>query len=153
MRSVQSAFFILLLVSSIAEAGTTPPSTSTFDFSQYEGKVVVIDFWASWCPPCRDSFPWLNAMKRKYQKQGLVIVGVNADQKWSDAERFLTQFPAQFQLLVDSDRSLRDKFSVTGLPTTCLFDRHGNPISTHLGFDTGKREEYEESIRRALAQK
>src|SRR4051812_1169485 len=111
-------FVVLLLFAALAHAAEPPPSTATFDFSQYEGKVVVVDFWASWCPPCRDSFPWLNAMKRKYEKQGLVIVGVNADKKWSDAERFLTQFPAEFQLLIDTDRTLRDKFSVTGLPTT-----------------------------------
>lgn len=135
-----------------AHAAPLPPNAASFDFSQYEGRVVVLDFWASWCPPCRRSFPWLNAMKKKYEQQGLVVVGVNADAKWSDAERFLQEFPADFQLVVDSQRTLRDKFSVTGMPTTLVFDRHGEMVAKHLGFEVARQPEYEQAIQRALAE-
>ena len=85
------------------EAGQPAPAFAlpnakgdTFVLERMRGKVVYVDFWASWCGPCRRSFPWMNEMQQKYGEQGLVIVGVNVDKKRSDADRFLAQLPATF---------------------------------------------------------
>src|SRR6266480_3576285 len=65
------------------------------------GKVVYVDFWASWCGPCRRSFPWMNEMQQKYGPRGLAVVAINVDKKRSDAERFLVQYPAEFTVVYD----------------------------------------------------
>ncbi len=77
------------------------------DLTQFRGKVVVIDFWASWCAPCRQSFPWLNEMQAKYRDRGLVIIGVNVDRERAEADRFLQQTPADFQIVYDPDARWR----------------------------------------------
>lgn len=151
MKRIGPVTILLLAVMAGARAAAPPPSAADFDFSQYEGRVVIVDFWASWCPPCKRSFPWFNAMKKKYGGEGLVIVGVNTDEKWSDAEHFLAQVPAEFQLLHDTDGHMKDKFEVTGMPTTLIFDRHGEMVGKHLGFQLEKQAEYEQLIRQALA--
>jgi thiol-disulfide isomerase/thioredoxin len=145
-----AAFAVLLVTLAIARAAP-PPAKADHDFSQYEGRVVLLDFWASWCPPCKRSFPWFNEMQKKYGPKGLVIVGVNTDAKWADAERFLQSYPAEFQLVHDPEGKLSAKFGVTGMPTTFVFDRHGEPIAKHLGFEVAKKVEYEETLRNALA--
>jgi cytochrome c biogenesis protein CcmG, thiol:disulfide interchange protein DsbE len=149
IRKIQAVVLALFLGAVTARA-TPPPSAADFDFSQYEGQVVILDFWASWCPPCRRSFPWFNAMKQKYGAHGLVIVGVNTDRKWEDAEHFLQQIPADFQLLSDPDGMLKEKFEVTGMPTTFIFDRHGTMVARHLGFQVAEQEDYEALLRRVL---
>ncbi len=149
IRKIQAVVLALFLGAITAHAAP-PPSASDFDFGQYEGQVVILDFWASWCPPCRRSFPWFNDMKKKYGAHGLVIVGVNTDRKWEDAEHFLQQIPADFQLLSDPDGMLKEKFEVTGMPTTFIFDRHGTMVARHLGFQVDRQEEYEAVLRQVL---
>jgi thiol-disulfide isomerase/thioredoxin len=154
MRLVKEcAAVVLLLVWCASARAAQPPLASSFDFSQYEGRVVMVDFWASWCPPCLRSFPWFNRMQQKYAAAGLVVLGVNTDAKWSDAEKFLVKTPANFPLLFDADGSMHDKFGVTGMPTTILFDRHGSQVATHLGFDVAKEAEYERVLREVLDRK
>ena len=69
-----------------------------FDLAQYQNKVVYIDFWASWCGPCRKSFPWINAIQEKYKDKGLVVIGINLDKDIEKAKQFLKITPAQFSL-------------------------------------------------------
>ena len=71
--------------------------------SQYKGKVVLLDFWASWCSPCRRSFPWFIAMQNKYQQQGLEVIAVNIDVERSDADAFLAEFAVNFTIIYDPD--------------------------------------------------
>ncbi|MCJ7593111.1 MAG: TlpA family protein disulfide reductase, partial [Woeseiaceae bacterium] len=73
-------------------------ATDTLQVSDYHGKVLVVDFWASWCVPCRRSFPWMNEMQQKYGDEDLVIVAVNLDNEASDAAEFLRQYPAKFKI-------------------------------------------------------
>ncbi|MEK6249693.1 MAG: TlpA family protein disulfide reductase, partial [Planctomycetales bacterium] len=96
------AFFAVLLVVIPA----TSKAADTLNLSEYRGKVVVLDFWASWCVPCRRSFPWMNEMQQKYGDDGLVIVAVNLDNQSSDAQKFLQQYPAEFTISYDHDRQL-----------------------------------------------
>src|SRR5437899_7990668 len=84
----------------------------TVTLDQLHGKVVYVDFWASWCAPCRRSFPWMNAMKRLYGGKGLAIVAVNVDKKRADAERFLAETPAEFTVLYDAQGATPAAYAV-----------------------------------------
>lgn len=117
---------------------------------QLHGKVVVIDFWASWCGPCRKSFPWFNQMQQKYQQQGLVVLAVNEDEERADADKFLLQFPAQFAVLFDVAGEVASQYQLQGMPTTLLLDRQGRVRFTHAGFFESKTASYEQEIQQLL---
>ena len=119
--------------------------------SGYQGKVVYLDFWASWCVPCRETFPFMNQLQEKYGKDGLEIIAVNIDTKRPDADKFLAQYPPGFTVLFDPKRAVAKSYELKGLPTTFLIDRSGNVISTHLGFQKDRAGELEAHITKALA--
>ena len=123
------------------------------DLSDFEGRVVVIDFWASWCVPCRRSFPWLNAMQSKYADDGLVIIGVNVDRVSADADEFLERFPATFKIIYDSEANLARSFGVQAMPSSFVIGRDGAIRNRHLGFKKKKQDEYEAALVAALKEK
>jgi len=123
------------------------------DLSDYEGRVVVIDFWASWCVPCRRSFPWLNTMQSKYADEGLVIIGVNVDRVRADADEFLERFPATFNIIYDNEADLAKRFGVQAMPSSFVIGRDGAIRERHLGFKTKKQDEYEAALVAALKEK
>jgi thiol-disulfide isomerase/thioredoxin len=123
-----------------------------FDPNDHAGKVVMVDFWASWCVPCRRSFPWLNAMHEKYADDGLVIVGVNLDLERAEADRFLAEFPASFKIVYDETKALAKQFEVMAMPSTYVIGRNGKIVDQHLGFKVKKQAEYEAAIASALGQ-
>jgi thiol-disulfide isomerase/thioredoxin len=125
-------------------------ANSSFELEDYRGKVVVLDFWASWCVPCRHSFPWMNRMQQQYAGDGLVIIGVNLDANASDAEAFLRDFPAEFTIVADASGELARQFAVEAMPSSYVIDRDGRIVATHLGFQTRKADEYETNIRKVL---
>ena len=135
---------LLLLVSLPARA------TESFSAEQYAGKVVVLDFWASWCVPCRRSFPWLNAMHAKYSDQGLVVVGVNLDKERADAERFLEEYPVDFAIMYDENQELARQFEVVAMPSSYVIGRDGQVVARHMGFKVRQQDEYEAIIVEAL---
>jgi thiol-disulfide isomerase/thioredoxin len=114
------------------------------------GKLVYLDFWASWCAPCRRSFPWMNAMQEKYGPRGLVVVGVNVDQRRPDAERFLAQVPAKFTIAYDPQGAVPKLYAITAMPSSVLIDQEGRVLSVHAGFRDEERDELERKIRAAL---
>src|SRR5690349_4893215 len=121
------------------------------NLGSFKGQVVVVDFWASWCVPCRRSFPWLNEMQARYADQGLVVVGINVDTDRAEAEKFLKEFPARFDILYDATGRMPMEYGVTAMPTSLVFDREGSLVTRHLGFQNARRAEYENIIRDALA--
>ena len=125
-------------------------ASDEFSIDRYAGKVVVLDFWASWCVPCRRSFPWLNAMHEKYADQGLAIVGVNLDMERADAERFLVEYPARFTILYDENQELARQFEVVAMPSSYVIGRSGEVIARHMGFKVKEQDEYESIIVEAL---
>lgn len=139
----------VLLLGILSGASAEP---SALNLEQYEGKVVVVDFWASWCVPCRRSFPWLNAMHGKYEDQGLVIIGVNLDQERGEAESFLQEFPAEFRIHFDESKDLARRFEVVAMPSSYLISRGGDVIKRHFGFKVKQQDEYEAAIIAALAE-
>jgi thiol-disulfide isomerase/thioredoxin len=127
-------------------------TTGNFDLEQHEGKVVIVDFWASWCVPCRRSFPWLNEMHARYGDKGLVIIGVNLDASRAEAEDFLREYPARFFIHYDDDKTLAKEFDVMAMPMSYVFGRDGRQITRHFGFKVKKQAEYEAIIVEALSE-
>jgi thiol-disulfide isomerase/thioredoxin len=131
------------------EAGAT--DASRLDLDALHGKVVYVDFWASWCAPCRKSFPWLNDLQKKYGEQGLVVIGVNVDRDPQKAEKFLDTFPPGFRIVYDPKGKLAEQYALKGMPSTFVFGRDGKQAWTHVGFRDSDREELERNVRALLA--
>jgi len=121
--------------------------------SKLKGKVVYLDFWASWCGPCRQSFPWMNEMQTKYGAKGLQVVGINLDSKTADAEKFLTEVPAKFTIGFDTKGEAPRAYGIKGMPTAVLIGADGKVIEQHGGFREDERAHLEEMIVKALAAK
>jgi cytochrome c biogenesis protein CcmG, thiol:disulfide interchange protein DsbE len=139
-----------LILMTCAASAPSAEAADALDLSQFRGKVVVVDFWASWCTPCRHSFPWLNELQAKYADRGLVIIGVNVDRERADAERFLRDAPADFAIVYDPDGSLASNFEVPGMPTSYVFGPAGELIARHIGFRNAARAERENELERLL---
>jgi len=117
---------------------------------QYQGKLVYIDFWASWCGPCRQSFPWMNEMQTRYGKQGLQIVGINVDAKADDARSFLAATPAQFVIAFDPSGTAPRTYGIKGMPSSVLIGPDGKVLYEHSGFRPADRQALESRIKAAL---
>ena len=130
--------------------GAVAESVTQFELHKYEGQVVVLDFWASWCVPCRRSFPWLNAMHDKYSSQGLVVIGVNVDNDPAAAAAFLKEYPADFQIHYDTDAVLARQYDIQGMPSSVVIGRDGDIVETHIGFKVKRQDEYEAALVAAL---
>ena len=126
---------------------TLPTDSGQIMLSDFQGKVVYLDFWASWCVPCKKSFPWFNEMQQRYKNQGLVIIAVNMDQEKEDAEKFLAKFPADFVIAYDPNGEVATRYNVVGMPSSYLIDRKGELSLTHLGF----REKDKDTLQSAIA--
>ncbi len=101
----------------------------------YRGKVVYLDFWASWCGPCRQSLPALNALHRDLSHRNFEVVAINLDENSQDALRFLQQYPVDYTVLVDRSGDTPRAYELTGLPTSVLIDQRGVLVGSFEGFD------------------
>lgn len=151
-------FFLFFLYSSNSFAAIAPAFTlngdkGTISLSKLRGKVVYVDFWASWCVPCRKSFPWMNKMQAKYKSQGLVVLGINLDEDKSAAKAFLKQVPAKFTIAYDPEGQTPGKYHVEVMPTSYLVDRSGNIVYSHRGFKKSQSDEMESKISALLGKK
>ena len=123
------------------------------DLKGLRGHVVYVDFWASWCTPCRESFPWMKTLESTYGSQGLSVIAVDLDHDRADAQRFLGVFRPNFEVIFDPAGTLAERFNVIGMPTSVLIDRQGKIRYIHVGFLLKQRAEYERQVRELLAQK
>ena len=142
---------IALLGSLGVQANQANSANEVVDLSKYKGKVVYLDFWASWCVPCRKSFPWMNKMRDRYSAENLAIVAVNLDKEAHLAQAFLKQHPANFDVLFDAEGRSAKKYQIPGMPTSILFDPSGKVISAHSGFFKKKISEYEQQLEAAVS--
>lgn len=117
-----------------------------------QAKLLYVDFWASWCVPCRASFPWLNDMEAKYASRGLKVIGVNVDRNRTDAEAFLARYPAQFDLLMDTRGELATRYALQGMPSAILLRPDGTEVDRHIGFRADHIDEYEATIQQLLGE-
>ncbi len=121
-----------------------------FTLSDLRGKVVYLDFWASWCAPCLKSLPLYNELYGKYKSQGLEIVGINIDNPIEDGLDFLLDTPLDFKIPVDPDGEIPTLYDVFGMPTSYLIDPEGVVRLVHMGFRDGDLEIIEEEIAQLL---
>ena len=117
---------------------------------QLRGRVVYLDFWASWCGPCRRSFPWMNEIEQRYAAKGLTVVAINVDTRRADAERFLDLYPAKFAIVYDPSGATPRAYDVKAMPSSYLIDRSGKIARVEQGFLDEKRDALEETIRSQL---
>lgn len=148
-RRTRARLPLLVLLASIGL--TAFAADHELDLTRYRGRVVLVDFWASWCAPCRQSFPWLNEMQAKYRDSGLIVIGVNVDRERAEAERFLNQTPARFEIVYDPDGSLAARYELPGMPSTYVFGPGGELVGRHIGFRNAAREEREAELQRLLS--
>nr|WP_245714236.1 TlpA disulfide reductase family protein [Janthinobacterium psychrotolerans] len=150
------ALFALPAPASALETGTPAPAFTlsgpdgAVKLEQYRGKLVYLDFWASWCGPCRQSFPWMNEMQARYGSQGLQIVGINVDAKADDARSFLGTTPARFAVAFDPSGATPRAYGVKGMPSSVLIGPDGKVLFEHSGFRAADREALESRIKTAL---
>ncbi len=107
---------------------------SKVKLSEYKGKVVYLDFWASWCEPCRKSFPWMNQLQARYKAQGLRVLAINLDANRADADHFISQMKPRFDIAFDPPGAVAGRYDLQGMPSAFLIDRNGQLHSVHLGF-------------------
>lgn len=115
-----------------------------------QGKVVYIDFWASWCGPCRKSFPVLENLHKHYKKQGFEVVGVNLDENSDDAKHFLNDFPVGFPLAQDPQGKSAEAVAIKGMPSAFILDRNGVVRHTIVGFNDKEAQQLETLITQLL---
>lgn len=142
---------VTLALSAIVFASGSASPAPPPELGELKGKVVWVDFWASWCVPCRHSFPWMNKMQQKYGGQGLQIIGVNLDNDRKAADAFLDATPAAFTLKFDPAGALARKYDVQAMPSSFLLDASGDVIAKHFGFKLAEVDQYEAQIRAALS--
>ena len=130
-----------------------PASPAASRLSELKGKLVYVDFWASWCAPCKQSFPWMNEMQRKYGARGLQIVAINVDAKRSDADAFLAKGAPAFALAFDSKGESAKTLGVKAMPTSVLVAPDGRVLYVHQGFKPEQQAELEAKLVAALAAK
>jgi len=160
-QRLRTALCALALAMPLAQAATLEIGSSAPPFSlagtagkvelaDYRGKTVYLDFWASWCGPCKQSFPWMNAMQERYAAQGLQVIAINLDAKAEDASSFLASVPAHFTIAYDPAGISAQQYHIKGMPSSILIGPDGKVLGVHAGFNAAARAELERQITTAL---
>lgn len=135
-----------------APAFSVASDTGNLRLADFKGKVVYIDFFASWCGPCRSSFKWLNDTHDKHAANGLVILAINVDKERDLAAQFLKQNPARFRVGYDAEGSIAQLYQLKGMPSSYLIDRKGQLRAIHIGFRDKDRVARADEITSLLAE-
>lgn len=162
LRRALAATFLASLagVAAAAAPGEAAPDfqlagtgATKVELAALRGKVVYLDFWASWCGPCKQSFPWMNELQSRFGAQGLQVVAVNVDARPADAQKFLDEVPARFTVALDPQGSTPRKYAIKGMPTSVLIGADGKVLSVHSGFRAEEKAALEQQIAQALAKR
>lgn len=122
------------------------------DFTAYSGKVVLVDFWATWCPPCKKSMPFLNSLRNELINQGFEIVAINVDENSEEAKHYLAQNPVDYPIAFDPNGKCPGIFDVKAMPSSYLVDKSGKIRHVHLGFRDEDQSVLREQISALLAE-
>jgi thiol-disulfide isomerase/thioredoxin len=136
-----------------APAFSLPGIAAPINLNAYLGKVVYLDFWASWCGPCKKSFPWMNKLQAKYAAKGLQVIAVNLDADQADAKQFLETTPAMFDIAFDPKGMVAQQYHVKGMPTSLLIGRDGKIVEQHAGFNDFTQAVLEQEIQALMEPK
>lgn len=134
-------------------AGPAPDFTlksqngDNFKLSELRGEVVMINFWASWCGPCRQEMPLLEELYTRYQSLGFTVLGVNIEEDPTKAQALLKDMAVSFPVLFDTQNEVSRLYQVAAMPSTVLVDRDGNMRYLHKGYQPGLEQQYQEQIR------
>lgn len=158
-----TALLALLACASLSGAAVTAPAAPDFRLANraggevtlagLRGQVVMINFWASWCAPCRQEFPVLDQIYAKYKPMGFTLVGINVESERADAERFLGTQRVSFPILFDPKNTVSGSYGVKAMPTTVLVDRQGRVRWQHMAYKPGDEAKYIEQLRAVLREK
>jgi thiol-disulfide isomerase/thioredoxin len=158
-RVVFAAMMLLMLpVATLADfkEGDKLPDLASFDLQgklpdELKGHVILLDFWASWCGPCKTSFPAMEALSKEYASQGLTIIAISVDEKHANMQEFLKSAKVSFTVVRDSRHKLVTTANIATMPTSFLIDRAGKIRFVHAGFDPDKtKREYVKEIEQLL---
>ncbi|WP_291515476.1 TlpA disulfide reductase family protein [Bdellovibrio sp. ArHS] len=119
-------------------------------FANLKGKVVLVDFWASWCTPCKDALPHYNRLYNTYKNKGLVVIAVNEDDDMKERDAFLKTQSFDFYIYQDKDRKMLGEFKVQALPTLFIFDKNLKPVTFYRGFGPDKTALLEKTLQDLL---
>ena len=139
------SLFVIALTSFSAQA-IDAKEALTGQLEKHKGEVVYLDFWASWCVPCRKSFPWMVEMQSKYKQDGFTVISINVDANKALADEFLKESPSNFPVIYDPKGELASEFKLKGMPSSYVFNRAGKIVKAHTGFFRHKKVEYEEEL-------
>ncbi len=154
---MRSLLIALLLAMPAAASNSTGPAPDfqlparggkQLSLGQYKGQVVMINFWATWCGPCRQEMPLLEGIYRKYKPMGFTMIGVNVEPDSKAAEQWLAkQSPVSFPVAFDTDSKVSKLYNVNGMPNSVIIDRKGNVRLLHRGYKPGDENTYLDQIR------
>lgn len=122
----------------------------TISLEDLRGQVVLVNFWATWCGPCRQEMPHLEALYSRYKDLGFSLLGINVEEDSSDADEFLAETPVTFPILLDPENEVSQLYDVIAMPSTVLIDRAGNMRFIHHGYQPGYEDEYQSQVRALL---
>lgn len=127
-------------------------SGKNLKLNDYRGQVVLINFWATWCSPCRQEIPHLNRLHERYHKAGFALLGINIDDQPRVAREMMQKLSVAFPVLFDTDKRVSRLYDVGAMPSSLLIDRDGRIRYIHLGYRTGYEIQYDNQIRELLKQ-
>lgn len=122
---------------------------STFDSSQLRGKIVLLEFWATWCPPCKMAIPEIQKLEERIKGRNIVIVTVAIDESYDTVKSFVKENSIAYTVLYD-DADVNKKYNIRSVPTSVILDRQGNVVNTHMGFSPGYADIMMEELQRLL---
>lgn len=125
-------------------------SGKNIKLSELRGQVVMLNFWASWCGPCRKEMPLLEKISKKYKRLGFTLLGVNVEENSTDAKNYLKDVKVTFSILFDRTQKTSKLYNVSAMPTTILIDRNGNQRFIHKGYKAGYENDYKKQIKKLL---
>lgn len=131
-------------------ASTELAPASEFNLENYRGQLLYLDFWASWCGPCKASFPWMKRLQSRYKNEGLQIVAVSVDNEADAAEKFLARYQPNFEIVADPDGTLAKQYQLLAMPSSYLIGPQGEILWSHKGFRKRDQQVLEEKIQTAL---
>lgn len=153
LLSVATAEAAMPAVGSLAPGFTLKSNTGkNLKLGEFRGQVVMINFWATWCGPCREEMPFLNRIHQRYEKAGFVLLGVNVDEKPEAAHAMIQKLGINFPVLLDTGKRVSRLYDVNAMPSTLLIDRDGRVRYVHRGYRSGYEVHYENQIREMLKQ-
>lgn len=157
MKAWHGMIAAVVLATSAVSAGLKQSSAPDFTLksnegenirlSEYRGEVVLINFWASWCGPCRQEMPVLSELHDKYHALGFTVLGVNVEADTRKARKLLQDLPVSFPVVFDSDSVVSKQYDVVAMPSTVLVDRDGNMRYLHKGYKPGLEDVYQQQVR------